>query len=158
MIDSKKRTILKAMTGATAAAIISPSLNAATSLFGTDATVLSDSATGSDLSVSMESGHGRWHTVKLTNNSNKAITVKHVYPGIVSVENKTFDVNSLFNAGPVVLKPGQTHLGVVAQQQASAQEVELPNNLTHKHEFALSTKYKHFGQIKPVVTTRSFFA
>jgi len=104
------------------------------------------------------SGHGRWHSIKLTNTSSKAIIVKHVYPGLVSVDGKKYDVNSLFSEGPIVVQPGKSHVGLVAQQYSSAKEVELPNNLTRKHSFELSTQYKHFGEIKPVVTTRSFFA
>lgn len=158
MIDSKKRTILKALSGVTAAAIMPASLNAATSLFGNDSTVLTDSKNGGNISISMVSGHGRWHTVKMTNTSNKAVTVKHVYPGLVSVDTKKFDINSLFRAGPIVVEPGQSHIGLVAQQTSSAQEIELPNNLSRKQSFELATQYKHFGQAKSVVTTRNFFA
>jgi hypothetical protein len=158
MIDNNKRTTLKAMSGVTAAAIIPASLNAAASLFGNDTTVLSNSAGGKDLSISMVSGHGRWHSVKLTNTSNKAVSVKHVYPGLVSADEKKFDVNSLFRAGPIVVEPGKSYIGVVAQKNSSAQEVELPKYWSGKHSFELSTEYKHFGQVKPVVTTRSFFA
>lgn len=158
MIDSKKRTILKAISGATVAAIMPASLNAAASLVGDNSTILSDSKNGENISISMVSGHGRWHTVKMTNTSKKAVTVKHVYPGLVSVDNKKFDVNSLFRAGPIVVDPGQSHVGLVAQQTSSAQEIELPNNLSRKHSFELATQYKHFGQAKSVVTTRNFFA
>lgn len=158
MIDSKKRTVLKAMTGAAAAAIMPASVNAATSLFGDSTEVLSNSANGNNLSISMVSGHGQWHSVKLTNTSKKAVTVKHVYPGLVSVNDKKYDVNSLFRAGPIVIEPGQTHLGLVSQQYSSAQEVEMPDNLSRQYTFELSSNYKHFGQVKPVVTTRSFFA
>jgi hypothetical protein len=158
MIDSKKRTTLKAISGVTAAAIMPASLYAATSLFGNDTTVLSNSASGKDLSISMVSGHGRWYSVKLTNSGEKAVTVKHVYPGLVSANGKKFDVNALFRAGPIVVEPGKSYVGAVAQQNSSAQELELPNNFSGKHSFELSTEYKHFGQAKPVITTRSFFA
>lgn len=158
MIDSNKRRTLKAISGITAVAVIPASVNAATSLVSSDDALSSASADGQQLAVSMVSGHGRWHTVKLTNTSDKAVTVKHVYPGLVSVENKKYDINSLFRAGPLVVEPGETHVGLVAQQYSTALEVELPSNVTRQHTFTLATQYNHFGQIKPVVTTRNFFA
>ena len=96
MIDNKKRNTLKAISGVTAAAIIPASLSAAT-FISNDVDSVSGNPLSSDaLSVSMVSGHGRWHTVKLSNSSNKTLTVQHVYPGLVSMDDKTFDINSLF--------------------------------------------------------------
>lgn len=156
MVDNNKRTTLKAISGVTAAAIFPASVNAAASLFGSDDALSSASADSKHLSISMVSGHGRWHTVQLTNTSDKAVTLKHVYPGLVSVDNKKYDVNSLFRTDPLVVEPGETHVGLVAQQYSTAQEVELPRNVTRQHTFTLATQYNHFGQIKPVVTTRHF--
>lgn len=158
MIDSKKRTTLKALSGVTAAAIIPTSLTAAASLYNNTPSVSDALAADTELSVSMVSGHGRWHTVQLTNSSNKALTVKHVYPGLVSVDDKLFDVNSIFRTGPITVEPGKSHIGLVAQHTSSSEALEMPNNMSKKHTFTLSTQYKHFGQAMPVVTTRSYYA
>jgi len=156
VIDKTKRTTLKALSGLTAAAAIPPGVATASTLLKTD-TADSDSF-GSDVTVSMVSGHGRWHSVKLTNTSNKAVTLKHVYPGIVTVNNNNYDINALFKSGPIVIEAGQSHLAVVATQNRNLPETEIPAGLTKQHPFKLDTAYKHFGQIKPVITTRNFFA
>ena len=156
MIDKTKRTILKALSSLTAAAAIPSGIASASTLLETadsNATV-----PGTDVTMSIVSDHGHGHTVKLSNNSNKTVTVKHVYPGIVAVDGNNYNLNSLFNSGPVVIEAGQSHLAVVAKQPSTLAEAEIPNGLTQSHAFSMVSEYQHFGQPKSVVTTRAFFA
>ncbi len=159
MFDSKKRTTLKVFTGVSAAASIPTSLMAASKAFSSlGADTQEQSVIGSDVDLTLVSGHGRWHSVKLTNTSNKAITLKHVYPGIVSISDNKYDINTLFSAGPLVLEPGASHVGVVAQTDANALEVSIPEDVTQLSSLSVKTDYLHFGKPQQVVTTRSFFA
>lgn len=156
MIDKTKRTTLKALSGLTAAAAIPPGVASASALLQPDHS--NPAATGTDVTMSMVSGHGRWHSVKLTNTSNKPVTVKHVYPGIVAVDGNNYDLNSIFMSGPVVIEAGQSHVAVVAKQKSTLAEAKIPHGLSRRHTFRMNSEYQHFGQAKSVATTRSFFA
>jgi len=142
----------------TAAAIIPSTVNAAAKYLDSQAITDSELSQGNDLAISMVSGHGRWHAVQMTNTGKLPVTVKHVYPGLVSVDNKTYDINGIFKAGPIVIEPGKKYLGAVSVKTDTAQEQEIPVGLAHQNKFQLATEYSHFGEIKPVVTMRSFFA
>ena len=81
MIDKTKRTTLKALSSLTAVAAIPSGIASASTLLETgdsNATVL-----GTDVTMSIVPDHGRGHTIQLNNTSNKTVTIKHVYPGIV---------------------------------------------------------------------------
>jgi len=159
MFDRKKRTTLKVFTGVSAAASIPTSLLAASKAFSSlNEGTSTQNVLGSDVHLSLVSGHGRWHSVKLTNASNKTVTLKHVYPGLVSISDTKYDINTLFSTGPIVLEPGESHLGVVARSDANAPEVSIPQGVTQLSSLAVQTDYLHFGKPQQVVTTRSFFA
>lgn len=156
VIDKTKRTTLKALSGLTAAAAIPPGIASASALLESD--LSNPTATGTGVTMSMVSGHGRWHSVKLSNTSTRPVTIKHVYPGIVAVDGNNYNLNSIFNYGPVVIEAGQSHVAVVAKQNSALPEAEIPVGFTRRHAFSMHSEYQHFGQPKPVVTTRNFFA
>ena len=157
MFDKKKRITIKAFSGIAAASLLPKSLSAATNFIENN-TVSTQGGTGSDISISMVSGHDRWHSVRLTNTGSEAVTVKHVYPGLVSVDNKKYDINTLFRSGPIVIQPGESHLGAVSAKSTASVEQPIPSGLTQQNKFQLASQYSHFGQVKPVVTMRSFYA
>jgi len=134
MFDLKKRTTLKALTAGAAAAVIPPSLLAAskTAFPFIDSAKAGTPSGLADVQISLISGHGRWHSVKLTNTSQKTVTLKHVYPGIVAHDETNYDINTLFRSIPV--------------------------DVTQKNPVAVKTEYLHFGAPQPVVTTRSSYA
>jgi len=147
-----KRTSLKALSGLTALAAIPPGIASASAMLDSESTTL-----GNDVTLSMVPGHGRRHSVKLSNTGNKPVTLKHVYPGIVSVDGNSYNLNSLFNNGPVVIEAGESQVLVVAKQDASLPENKIPQNLSRSYPFSLGTEYQHFGKAKSVTTTRQFF-
>jgi len=160
MFDLKKRTTLKALTAGAAAAVIPPSLLAAskTAFPFIDSAKAGTPSGLADVQISLISGHGRWHSVKLTNTSQKTVTLKHVYPGIVAHDETNYDINTLFSNGPLILKPGASHVGVVALRDPNAKELSIPVDVTQKNPVAVKTEYLHFGAPQPVVTTRSSYA
>ena len=156
MIDKTKRTTLKALSSLTAVAAIPSGIASASTLLETgnsNATVL-----GTDVTMSIVPDHGRGHTIQLNNTSNKTVTIKHVYPGIVAADGNNYDLNSIFSSGPVVIEAGQSHQAAVAKQPTTLAEAKIPNGLTQSHTFSMVSEYQHFGQSKSVVTTRAYFA
>lgn len=162
MIDFKKRKALKFLGGATAVAMV-PTISRANGL--NEAQLHSHAAvqpaltmanTRSDLSVAVSSGNTSFIT--LTNNSTKAITVKHVHPGIVHAGEKTFNINAVFENGAQRIEPGTSAKFAAGTIKSTQAESSFPRHLYRKlPQRAVSvTGADNRGQF--VNSTRSFYA
>ena len=168
MVDLTKRSILKTIGGAAAIAA-TPGLASATegsSFLGNSTNTQSakeiivplnnDVNNGAEISIALSVDTEP--TIRLSNHSNKALTVKHVHPGVINAGAQSYDINSIFQSGARTLKAGETQSVVVQPMAVLQTETPFPRErYRNQPQRIASVKGKgRFGDI--VNSTRSFYA
>ena len=164
MVDLTKRAILKTISGVAAVAA-TPGLASAT----TDKRLLNkniDTQSAKEIIVPINGGAeisialsvDAKPTIQLSNNSNKTITVKHVYPGIINAGAQSFDINTVFSDGPRTIKAGETQSVSVFPMAKLQAETPFPREhyRNQPQRIASVTGKGHIGEI--VNSTRSFYS
>ncbi len=100
-------------------------------------------------------------TVKITNNSDKLVIVRHIYPGIVHTGEKTFDLNSLFDKSAYAIGAGKSRSIPIVETVATQHETSYPRHRAGK-PLRVANLVAHVGkqtQLQQVVnSTRSIYA
>jgi hypothetical protein len=164
MVDLTKRTILKTIGGVTAVAA-TPGLASAI----TDNTLLNkgiDTQSAKEIIVPINGGAeisialsvDAETTLQLSNNSNQAVTVKHIHPGIINAGAQSFDINAIFSNGPRTIKAGETQSVSVLPMAKLQAETPFPRERyrNQPQRIASVTGKDHIGEI--VNSTRSFYS
>jgi len=129
MVDLKKRKTL-ALIGAGSAAAAIPSLASAAL-----PTHLGDHHCASDAScteIRMELTAAQQPTVRISNDSAHTAVVRHVYPGVIHAGARTYDVNSLFANGPVIIEAGHS----VTLPLQPARSATITETVFPRHQYA----------------------
>ena len=137
MVDINKRNALK-LIGGTAAIASVPSFAVAANLTsnGYDAeyktadkmTITGNANTEMSATLSIDSAP----MVTLTNHSNQAIVLRHVYPGIVHAGETTFDINSIFAGEARNIPAGASRSFKIQPTHAMQAEATFPRHLYRK--------------------------
>ncbi|MEE9321665.1 MAG: hypothetical protein V3U76_14565 [Granulosicoccus sp.] len=162
MIDQNKRTSLKIMSTASIAMTASSLLTTAAMSVHAALPAITDKKyiqQGADTTLSfISSPDKKIYGVTISNTSDKSVTLKHVYPGFVTIDNQSFDINSLLVNGHYTIKAGESRVLPIQPMAEFSAERAIPKHLTHKSPITITTNYSHFGEAKSVSTTRSFMA
>ncbi len=157
MINNERRTVLKVFGGTAVIATMPAFANGAVA----DTTLKSDEqtvpvSTSAELSVTLSVDPVP--TINLTNNSNKLVIVRHVYPGIIHAGEKTFDINSIFSSGAYAIGAGRTRRVKIEPTYATQAEAEFPRYKyrNQPHRLVSVTGTDRRGPV--VNSSRSFFA
>lgn len=110
---------------------------------------------GTDLQVSFSTST-TGQKVVLKNTSSTPIGIKHVNPGIVHANGKTYDINSVLNRGALTIEANSSVAIPINPVAHAATEKALPSDLTFSHPFTVSTHVKTPLGTIPVTTLRSF--
>jgi len=159
MNDSNKRTSLKALAATALATGLPAVAGASVDLTGAGAPVaISEGApvaSGSALNVvfGTRAGQGA-HTVTLNNTGDKPITLKHIYPGRVTVDRKAYDLNVLFDQHERTLAPGQSLRAQLDATDPDQPERRLPAGLSLGDAVRVTTPLNTVGALNAVSTTR----
>ncbi len=154
MINHTRRNTLKTIAAATAVAIAPAVASAAASQ-----PYNKPASTAHTTGLQLEFGNGlSGQLVTISNNSDKAITLKHVYPGIVHANGKTYDINSVLQKKAMTLAAGSSlnvPLNAIAQ---TTTEQPLPKGLRFSKPLKVSTRVRNMSGETPVTTLRSYMA
>lgn len=157
MVNNERRTVLKVLSGTAVIATMPAFANGAVA----DSTLKSDEqtvpvSTGAELSVTLSVDPVP--TINLTNNSDKLVIVRHVYPGIIHAGEKTFDINSIFSSGAYAIGAGRTRRVKIEPTYATQAEAEFPRYKyrNQPHRLVSVTGTDRRGPV--VNSSRSFFA
>ncbi len=168
-IDRRKRNTMKIMAASTGALFAPVVAGAATSSSLKDIsqsaaeTTIQLRGTGLQISLSHRYNVGSTngsHTVVITNTSNEAVSLSHVYPGIVRTEDGSFDINSLLAKGPRVFEPRQPYLLQIERipAGADAKERQLPTHIRSTAKLSVNTRSPAIHGGDEVTTTRTMFS
>jgi len=137
--DFHKRDTLKTISAA-AAVTMTPSLASAvcSSIAVTSRTETNDTGLHLSFDGHMESGQ---QVVTLRNNSDRAVTLKHVSPGHVKAEGSLFDINTLLADGPVHLQVGETRTMTLPPIARDSREKPLPAGVIDPRAISVSSRY-----------------
>ena len=161
MVDYRKRTTIKVISGAAAIAG-TPSI-ASAGVFGgahdelpatEDIIVPVNTSTELkiELTVSDES------TIRMTNNSNQLLILRHVYPGIVHAGARAFDINSLFVNCAYAISAGRSRTVTIQPTVSTQAETPYPRELYRNRPQRAVSVVGHDDKGLLVNSTRSFFA
>ena len=161
MVDSKKRTTLKIISGAAAIAATPSIASAGNFLVGanneqvaTEEIVIPVNA-GTELTISLSVDPEP--ALVLTNHSKQLLIVRHVYPGIIHAGDKTFDINSIFSRCAYAISAGRSRTVKINPVESNHVETAYPYKLYRNkpQRFAAVTGRNHVGKLSN--STRSFF-
>ena len=162
MVNIKRRTTLKAMTGVAAIAATPVIAAGKGSRFLNDVNEGSSSLKDTDalkpqaeLSIALDVASES--TIRLTNNSNRLLQVKHVYPGIIHAGAKSYDVNSVLANNAVTLSAGETRTVKIQPNVRLQAEIRFPRERyrNQPQRIASVTGKDRLGEL--VNSTRSFY-
>lgn len=161
-IDSSKRKTMKLIAGAALAtgAAMSPLL-ASAGCGGSHAKVAASAIVdipGTGVSISFvddDSVAGARATI--TNTTGAPVALRHVYPGIVSTRNGTFDINSLLEKGPLNLQANSSVTVVMAARNKNISERVVPVANLAGTPIAIATPHKTLHGTRTVQTVRTLY-
>lgn len=137
MVDTNKRNALKLLGGGAVIASVpslatgaSSSLNSHQAEYKTadNANIASNARTEMSIALSVETEP----MVTLTNHSNQAIALRHVYPGIVHAGEKAYDLNSIFYGEALTIAAGTSQSFQIQPTHATQAETIFPRHLYRK--------------------------
>jgi|GEM_PF-1625076 len=164
MVDIKKRKTLKVITGSAVIAVASPVVSAAC-IHGSEHSVTQTdpediivpvTSSGTELSVSLSVEPEP--IVRLTNNSDRLIIVRHVYPGIVHAGDKAFNINSIFERCAYAISPGTSREAAISPTVHTAEETTFPRHLYRKQPQRVAAVTGHDNNGMIVNSSRSFYS
>lgn len=103
-----------------------------------------------------DSFHAGAQLVSLTNNSSDLLTVRHIYPGIVSTAGKVYDLNDLLQDGELTISAGKTQVYRLSAIKNYRSEKAAPIGIDNSKGKTLevSTIERSFNKAHSVTTTR----
>ncbi len=163
MVDQKKRTTLKILSGSAAVMAASSSLAVAGNcIYGADKshTAMEETvvpvSNGTELTISLSVEPEP--AVRITNHSKKLLIVRHVYPGIVHAGDQTFDINSIFENSAYAIGAGSSRNVLIKPTANTTAETSYPKHLFQKQPQRQVAVTGRDRQGKLANSTRSFFA
>lgn len=92
--------------------------------------------------------------VTLSNTSNTAVAIKRIYPGLVTVDEQVYDLNSLFDTRPTNLDPGHSVRVQLSATQSASPERQWPAGVAANHTVRVMTPFATLDGTTTVATTR----
>jgi len=97
--------------------------------------------------------------VVIENTSTDAITVSHVYPGIVHANGFNYDLNTILEHAPLTLSAGGALRSPIHPQRSGEDEMSIPTGLTYSSPVTVATQVANAaGSDSDVRTLRSYFS
>lgn len=96
--------------------------------------------------------------IRITNNTDKAIELKHVYPGIVHAGYQSFDINEAFTDGVLKLAAGKTRLLKVTPIKSTQAEADYPRHLYRQQPLRVARVTGSDRNGLLINSSRSFYA
>ena len=157
-LDSSKRKTLKKIGGAallaTTPSIALSVLSSNSTSFSKDNLVVSKS--GSELSISLTLEPQA--SIRITNNTDQPIALKHVYPGILHVGYQSYDINEVLARGDLTIAAGQTHSVKVSPVKSTQAETDFPRHLYSKQPLRVASVTGADRRGPLINSSRSFYA
>ncbi len=162
MVDVKKRTTLKVLSGAAVIAT-TPSIVYADCIHGPQQAsesvaedIIAPISHSTELTIALSVDPEP--TVTLTNNSDKVLIVRHVYPGIMHAGKQTFDINSIFENGAYGIAAGKSRTAKIVPTISTQAEMQYPRHL-YRNKPQRTVAVTGSDQQGPRVnSTRSFYS
>ena len=155
--DPKKRHTLKLLSGtAMVASMPALAMNAGQSSAASDGREVRLSGEGAELSFSLHVDEKA--VLKMSNNTDRLIIVRHVHPGIVHAGEQTFDINSAFQRSAYEISAGHTRSVVLEPVNHLAGEVDFPRARYRKMPQRIVSVTGSDERGLLVNSTRSFYA
>jgi len=149
MIDRKRRQLITAASAATVAASLPR--------FTTAACRNSNPQEFAGLELSLTQLNDTAQTVTIANQTQEAVELKHVYPGIVHSNGRVFDINSLLKNHAITVRPGRSVSLSLNVASTPIEERSIPSGLYKSKPISVSTRHPAGGASRSVTTLRSYF-
>jgi len=159
-INTNKRSTLKVIAMATGATI-APSIAIAACNHGVNKDVMASTSirgTGLVVSFGEKSGIDGTRQVVVTNTGDQAVTLSHIYPGIVSTPDGPYDLNSLLVNGPVKFEAKQDTTLSIKVAQTDQLDFHRHPMRTADSLIHVRTTNENVNGGRPVTTTRELFS
>ncbi|MEE9335870.1 MAG: hypothetical protein V3U65_17395 [Granulosicoccaceae bacterium] len=98
---------------------------------------------------------GRQAYVTVTNTLTTPVTLTHVYPGIVSDQSGSFDLNSLLVTGPKTVIPGKPWISKIGKAHIASLSAPTSPKITQGVKITVATHNATADGYKLVETTRT---
>jgi len=155
-IDSQKRSTMKILAAASGA-MAAPGLVAAACQHGNK----NDYATGNPLagtglviSFSDAPASDNTRQIIITNTSDQSVTLKHVYPGIVSTPEGSYDINTLLSEGALEFAPKQATTMTIKVVNSASDSQRVPPVTGAESWISVRTRDAHIKGGQHVTTVR----
>lgn len=166
MTDTGKRTTLKTLAGLAAGTVTVFGANSSALAAGQSASTPVDTSLATDAGVTgngldiyfSPASDGPVQMVSIGNGGSSAATVRHVYPGVVTVGAHRYDLNAALVEAPLALAPGHRKTLRLTPMRTEDAGVEIPRGLTHSRPVTVTSAYEVIDGRRFVSTTRSVFA
>lgn len=159
-IDNKKRSTIKILAVASGA-MAAPSLVAAACQHSAKPDLAANAVlrgTGLVVSFTDEPAVGSARTVIVTNTSDNAVKLSHVYPGVVSTPQGTYDLNSLLANGAREFLPKQATTLTIEPVKTAAAKYPQPSRPTSDAWISVRTRDTRINSGKHVTTVRHTYS
>jgi hypothetical protein len=145
--------------GTTAAALLPAAVTAATKPLKVNPTNINNELAiiGGDDDLEITLNLDDSPTIFIKNNTDKVVIVRHVYPGIVRANGKTFDINSLFKSSAAGIDGRRTRRFSIAPIHSLASERPFPRRLTSSKPVRVSAVSGGKQPKMHLNTPRNFF-
>lgn len=159
-IDSQKRTTMKILAAASGA-MAAPGFVAAACQHGNKKQYNAGNplaGTGLVISFSDAPSSGNTRQIIITNTSNKPVRLSHVYPGIVSTPEGSYDINTLLTDGAIEFAPKQATTLTIKTVNTASVGMQLPPATDAETWVSIRTRAAHVDGGQHVTTVRHMYA
>ena len=162
-LDFSKRQTLKKIGGA-AMLVTTPSialsvLSSNSTPYSKDNLVVSKSGSelsGSEISISLTLEPQA--SIRITNNTDEPIALKHVYPGILHAGYQSYDINEVLAGGDLTIAARQTQSLKVSPVKSTQAETVFPRHLYSKQPLRVASVTGADRRGPLINSSRSFYA
>lgn len=96
-------------------------------------------------------------TIFIRNNTEKVVIIKHVYPGVVHANGKTFDINSLFERSATAVAANHTRRLPIEEISPLAKERAFPKGLIGSKPVRMVKADQHGLSNEVTIAHRNYF-
>jgi len=144
MIDQNKRTTLKSMTAAAAVTAIPAGLTAVSAVAASSSSQAPIEATTLQTGLQIEVDHldditTSW--LRITNETGKTVTVKHVSPGVVVSKGEAYDINAALEDGPLVINHDEAYSFMVEPMADVTDALPIPGGEIGAELASVTSRY-----------------
>ena len=114
--------------------------------------------TGLVISFSDAPTTGNTRQIIITNTSDKPVKLSHVYPGIVSTPQGSYDINTLLTDGAIEFGPKQATTLTIKAVNTASRRKRLPSATDAESWVSIRTRAAHVNGGQHVTTVRHMYA